>query len=296
MSKNLIRKSKKIVLSAMALSLAVAGFPAAASADAISDALCATYVIIGVPCTQQSIFAAGTGSYTGSSNYNSTGNTGLGNQLVGGDTTQNQTANISGGLNQTANLSANVSGAVKRNVSRDKVVLVKVPAVDGLNPTLGLNENVAIYEIIKGQRHFIPTADIFASYGFDFKSVQDISRADLEKFPRTKIVQVDGNKKKKYYITETGYIRLLPSDEVFESYGNRKEDLVVISETEFSFYPRNQFVYLEGTVDVFQISEEGVKRYVVPQMLNKWKITFDQIAPINKAEFEAYKYGTPILF
>lgn len=201
----------------------------------------------------------------------------------------------SGGALLQASIS---SSAVKRNGSSDRVILVKIPAGGGAQTTFGLTTDDALFEIINGQRHFISTADIFFDYGFNFNSVQSISREELEKFPQAKLVKVSGKGDDVYYITDGFMIRLIPDRKVFDSYGNREEDIITISKKEFNFYPRNQFVYVENpfTGDVFQVTGDGIKRYVVPQALKRMRITIDQIAPINKIQLDSYAYGAPIIY
>ncbi|MBI2674807.1 MAG: hypothetical protein HYX22_03700 [Candidatus Yanofskybacteria bacterium] len=212
---------------------------------------------------------------------------------------QDQSSTQSG---STSRLQASISSiTVKRNDSDDEVVLVKIPANGGIKPTLGLDTDDAIFEIIKGQKHFIPTVDIFFDYGFDLSTVQSATKNDLDMFPRAKLISARKNKKHVYYVTENSMIRLIPNDKVFESYGNREEDIITISNKEFNFYPRNQYIFLEdfssmAGADIFQISNDSVKRYVVPQVVKRLKITSDQVAPVNKEQFNAYNYGSPIIF
>ena len=120
---------------------------------------------------------------------------------------------------------------------------------------------------------------------------------DLEQFPRTKLVKVPKDKKN-YYITEGYMIRPIPNTKVFESYGDRNEDVITISKKEFNFYPRNQYVFLENPLraDVYQIVNNGTKRYVVPQVLSRLNIRQEQIAPINKVQLNAYKNSAPVIF
>lgn len=191
---------------------------------------------------------------------------------------------------------ANVT--VKRTVSGDEVILVKVPATNGVRQTLGLSTSDAIFEIIKGQKHFIPTVDIFFDYGFDLSAVQGVTHKDLEPFPKAKLVNVYKDKKRNYYITEGYMIRLIPNKRVFESYGDRGEDVITISKKEFNFYPRNQYVFLENPLnaDIYQIVNDGSKRYIVPQTIKRLKVKSDQIAPINKIQLEAYQSAPPMIF
>lgn len=202
-------------------------------------------------------------------------------------------------VNTSNNLQASIANVtVKRTASDDEVILVKVPVANGIKRTLGLNTNDAIFEIIRGQKHFIPTVDIFFDYGFDLTAVQSVTHKDLEPFPRAKLTKVQGDSKKTYYITEGYMIRLIPNKRVFESYGDREEDMITISKKEFNFYPRNQFVFLENPLNayVYQIVNDGTKRYVVPQVTKRLRIEQYQIAPINKQQLDVYSNGVPIIF
>lgn len=191
---------------------------------------------------------------------------------------------------------ANVT--VKRTASNDEVILVKTPANKDIRPTLGLSTSDAIFEIIKGQKHFIPTTDIFFDYGFNLSAVQNVTLKDLELFPRAKLVNIYKDKKRNYYITEGYMIRLIPNKHVFESYGDREEDIITISKKEFNFYPRNQFVFLENplSADVFQIVNDGSKRYIVPQVMKRLRMNLEQIAPINQVQLDAYQNNLPIIY
>jgi len=205
----------------------------------------------------------------------------------------NQQANIGNALQASI---ANVT--VKRNASKDEVMLVRISAVGTVRPTLGLETNDAIFEIIRGQKHFIPTIDIFFDYGFNLAAVQSVTNKDLEPFPRTKVVNIYKSGKNIHYITEGHMIRMIPNKDVFASYGDREEDVITISKKEFNFYPRNQYVFVENPLarDIFQVSDDGTKRYVVPQVVKRLRITPDQVAPVNKEQFDAYNYGVPIIF
>ncbi len=92
-------------------------------------------------------------------------------------------------------------------------------------------------------------------------------------------------------------LSLSPDCKVSQSYGDRDEDIIVISKKEFNFYPQNQFVFLWGSLykDVFQIVN-GKKRYVTPMAVERMNIRSDDIAPVNETELTYYKMGSPIVF
>ena len=93
-------------------------------------------------------------------------------------------------------------------------------------------------------------------------------------------------------------IRLIPNKNIFESYGDREEDVITISKKEFNFYPRNQYVFLENplSADAYQVVNDGSKRYVVPQVMKRLRMRQEQIAPINQFQLDAYQSGSPIIF
>ena len=90
---------------------------------------------------------------------------------------------------------------------------------------------------------------------------------------------------------------MVPRKDVFDSYGDRNEDIIEVSKKEFNFYPRNQFVFLERPLnrDVFQITD-GMKRYLTPMAVQRMVLTDEQIAPINETELAFYKTGKPIIY
>ena len=191
-------------------------------------------------------------------------------------------------LNGNTNNSSTLNAAVFNSGSKGKrgdVVLVRV---------IGQTE---IYEIVGGKKHFIPTKDIFYDYGFRDELIQNITAEELNRYPRMKLIKVEGDNKKTYYLTEGQMLRLIPNSKVSESYGDRDEDIIVINKKEFNFYPQNQFVFLWKSLykDVFQIVN-GKKRYVTPMAVKRMKIRSDDIAPVNETELTYYKTGSPIVF
>src|SRR3989338_6191426 len=182
-------------------------------------------------------------------------------------------------------LTAAIYTAGKKQEGSDSVNLVRVKGQE------------EIYEIAGGKKHLLPTMDIFFDYGFKMEMVQDITQKQLDKFPRIKLMQVTGDKKKIFYFTEGGMIRLVPDKNVFNSYGDREEDIIIISKKEFNFYPQNQFVFLENPLnrDVFQIIQGNTKRYLTQAAVKRMKIDPEQIAPINQTELANYQTDKPIV-
>ena len=182
------------------------------------------------------------------------------------------------------NLSANVyTGTVTRKISKEDVSLVKV---------VGSPE---VYEIVRGMKHLVPSEEIFLNYGYKKEMVREIPQVELNKYPRVRLVQPKGSKKV-YYLTEAGFVRLVPDAKVYESYGDRKEDILVISTKEFNLYPVNQYVYLENPLnrDVFSV-DGSTKKYLTPMAIRRMGLKEFQVTPVNQFEMSFYKTGEPII-
>jgi len=213
------------------------------------------------------------------------GSTSTTTNYVGSTQTATTTVVTNSNTSNNSSLVATIFTSGQKQAGGDSVNLVRV------------KNQIQIYEIVGGKKHLLPTMDIFYDYGFKLEWVQDITQNQLNKYPRIMLMQTTGDKTKTYYFTEGGMIRLIPDKNVSSSYGDRDEDVTIISKKEFSFYPRNQFVFLENPLnrDVFQLVQGNTKRYVTPQAVKRMKIDLEQIAPINQTELDTYKTGSPII-
>lgn len=176
------------------------------------------------------------------------------------------------------------------------------PDFDPIISVVNVEGQTAVYRIIDGKKHSIPTTEIFYSYGFDLNIVQSISQEELNNYPLARLFIVESDDEEEtpvvYYLTEGGMIRPMLNDTVFYSYGNRKEDVITINQKELNYYPRNQFVYVERPKldrDVYQISG-GIKRYLTPVAVKRMGLMENEIAPINQFEFDEYPEGEPVIF
>ncbi len=64
----------------------------------------------------------------------------------------------------------------------------------------------AVYVIVDGKKHSLPTTEIFQSYGYSLSIVQDISQDELDKYPLARLFIVQGTEKDDnpqiYFLTE----------------------------------------------------------------------------------------------
>lgn len=255
----------------------------------VNNFVCNALSSLGLGCGRGTPGAYQPGSTTGSAgilgSVFGSGST-LAPALTPADNNNNNTEKTSSANASGSALTAAIYTAGQKQEGSDSVNLARVKGKE------------EIYEIVGGKKHLIPTKDIFYDYGFKLEWVQDVTQQQLDKFPRVKLMQVSGNKKKTYYFTEGGMVRLVPEKNVLNSYGNREEDVIIISKKEFNFYPQNQFVFLESplTRGVYQLIDGGKgKRYLTASAVKRMKIDPEQVAPVNQAELTYYKTYKPIV-
>ena len=174
-----------------------------------------------------------------------------------------------------------------------------VAQVDPIITVVNVLGQKAVYRIINGQKHSLPTTEIFNSYGFSIDIVQEITVKELDKYPLARLFIIQGDESQQiYYLTEGSMIRPMLNDSVFYSYGNRKEDIITINQKEYNYYPRNGFIFVERPKtnrDIYQLTG-GIKRYLTPVAVKRMDLKEDEIAPVNQIEFDSYSEGEPVIF
>ena len=225
-------------------------------------------------------------------------------------TSQNSKTSFSQGLAGNTICSTGLGGCEKLNQSQQTSGGSLLGIFGGSNDEARLDPVIsvvnvpgqtAVYRIINGKKHSMPTEEIFNSYGFKLNVVQEISQKELDKYPLARLFMLEGENnedKNIYYLTDGGMIRPILNDEIFYSYGNRKEDIITINKKEFNYYPRNQFIFIERPKldrDIYQISG-GIKRYLTPIAVERMSIKEYEVAPVNQIELDAYPEGEPVIF
>jgi hypothetical protein len=155
------------------------------------------------------------------------------------------------------------------------------------------SNGVKVYAIVNNKRHWIPTAEVFNSYGYNWNNVSVVNATQVNNYDRVKLLRAEGDSKV-YYLTEKGYKRHIPTAEVFNSYGNRWEDVVIVSSAEINSYPNSDLIRLIGGTKVYKL-ENGRKRWIkTAEAFNRLRFDWDNIAPCNQTELNVYPVGNDI--
>jgi len=150
-----------------------------------------------------------------------------------------------------------------------------------------------VYRIINNKKHWIPNPEVFNDYGYDWNDIQDSNSAQLADYFQARLLRPQGDYRV-YYLTEAGMVRHIPSPEVFNSYNNKWEDIIEVSQKEINSYPINNLIRLENGIKVYKIAD-GIKRWIkTAEVFNRLKYDWNKIAPVNRTELDYYEEGKVI--
>jgi hypothetical protein len=99
---------------------------------------------------------------------------------------------------------------------------------------------------------------------------------------------------KVYYITEKGFKRWIPTAAVFLSYGNKWQDVVLVSQSQLDAIPDDLLIKLPASPKIYKL-ENNKKRWVSNIIaFNKNGFSWDMVASVNQTELNYYATGLPI--
>ena len=150
-----------------------------------------------------------------------------------------------------------------------------------------------VFAVVNSQRLWIPDAQTFQAAGYQWSDVRVVPETQVQRYSRLRLAR-GGSDARVYYITESGLRRHMPNPEAFTSYGNRWENVISVGATELGAYRDVRFIHLDGDSRVYLL-ENGQKRWVKSaEALQRLGGRWDEIAPVNQTEFDAYPLGADI--
>lgn len=144
-----------------------------------------------------------------------------------------------------------------------------------------------VYRIKNGKLLWIPTISAFNAQGFKWEDVENASESEINQYPEAKLLRKIGDVKV-YYITNGGLKRHILSSDTFNSYGNKWEDIIEVTEIELDAYDNNDLVRVEGDEKIYKL-ENGKKRWIkTANAFNKYGYNWNKVAPVNQTEINEY--------
>ena len=151
-----------------------------------------------------------------------------------------------------------------------------------------------VYEVVSGDKiKWIPSPEVFNNLNLDWKNIQERPAQAYNQLNRVKLIRAE-NDTRVYYVTEGGLKRWIPSAEIFSSYGNKWEDIVVVTTLEIDEISDSTLVRVTGDKKVYKIESNIRKWITTAEAFDRNNFRWDQIAPVNQIELDYYSTGQDI--
>ncbi len=146
-----------------------------------------------------------------------------------------------------------------------------------------------VYLVVNGIKRHIPNPEVFLDYGFQWGDVKDVDGSVLGKYPNAYLIRETG-KEEVFYVKE-GVRKHIPTVEIFDSYGDKWEDVQIVSAKEMMSYTLSRLIRMGNSPDVYLI-ENGVKKRIPdPDTFMRHGFDWAHIIAVNQTEFDYYKNG-----
>jgi hypothetical protein len=149
-----------------------------------------------------------------------------------------------------------------------------------------------VYLVVNGVKRHIPNPAVFLSYGFSWDDVKVAGSSVVEGYRNTYLIKA--SKTTAVYYLRDGVRHLIPSAEIFNSYGDKWEDVQIISAYEMSVYPNSNLIRLTGTQQVNLLQDNAKRLIPSAEIFDKYHYNWNEIIDVNAAEFNYYKRGSDV--
>ena len=118
-------------------------------------------------------------------------------------------------------------------------------------------------------------------------------RSQIDTYPQLYLARAEGSSKV-YYISGGGYKKWIRNIEIFNSYDNNWDDVVLVSQKDLDIYPDVSLIRAKGGERVYKL-EGSTKRWVkTAEIFNKLGYDWGAILTVNETEFNFYTEGSAI--
>jgi len=141
--------------------------------------------------------------------------------------------------------------------------VVEIPQnqpLDGEPLLIKINEDNRVYRIIDNKKFWIPTAEVFNQMNYNWNNIKITDKITLDTYSRVKLTRAIGDVKV-YYLTESGLKKWIQTETIFNSYGNKWEDVIEVSGVELTAIPNGFLIKLQNAPRVYKL-ENNQKRWI----------------------------------
>lgn len=153
-----------------------------------------------------------------------------------------------------------------------------------------LMNDFKVFLVVNGMKRHIPNPTVFLDYGFSWDDVKDVDETTMNRY-RSAILLKETNTNDVYFLNGQGVRKLIPSAAVFDSYGNKWEDVQIVSKTEMESHELTNLIRLQGSPDVYLVTA-GKKMHISSAALfNQRGFKWENVIEVNSTEFNFYPNG-----
>lgn len=158
-------------------------------------------------------------------------------------------------------------------------------------------ESPDVYAIMNGQRHYISSPASFNEYGLNWNDVRTVSRYELEKYPRARLIK-SPESDTIYYLyqrPEGQWLKIgITSPTVFVSYpGNYWGNVITVTQLDVDSYPDVKLIKTSDSNEIYYI-DNNMRRLVSAEVFKAHGFNPYEVAEVNKTHMESYKIASPL--
>ncbi|MFH0856339.1 MAG: hypothetical protein V1860_00375, partial [bacterium] len=153
-------------------------------------------------------------------------------------------------------------------------------------------ENPAVYSIANGKKHIIPNEKTFLSYGYKWNGIKTISKNELNSYPDARIVKTKNDPTVYYLDLSKKLKKAHPSAKVFLDYGNKWEDILVISDIDLENYNEANLVKEKKSPAIYVLNKNTRKLVSSPEEFENAGYKWPDIIEVSRLDLESYALST----
>lgn len=168
--------------------------------------------------------------------------------------------------------------------------LAKIP--DYEDNLIRRSGDVKIYLVVNGIKRHIPNPVVFQDYGFSWGDVRDVEQGVIDKYKTAFLVRA--SKEPEVYYLKEGVRKFIPTLEIFNSYGDRMEDVQIISKMEMASYSITNLIRLQGSDDIYFLQGYTKRKILNATVFDRYNFDRNQVIDVNQTELDYYQSGEPL--
>jgi len=181
--------------------------------------------------------------------------------------------------------------------SRIKEVSASEVAATASGNLIRLEGKPEVYVIQGNTKRHIKDPEEFLNKGYKWEDVTEINESIFKNYleftEQRRLIRAESDQKV-YYISENGLKKWIRNIDIFNSYNNRWEDVVVVPKKDLDIYPDVELIKLEGDNRVYKLEDDKKQWIKTAQIFNSLGYDWNGIISINRTEFDFYKEGDAI--